>query len=132
MNRRRRNLIIVISPALIIPILLLAGNIYQIYIRKFILPCPVYTLFRIYCPGCGGTRAIYALLDGDFMLALRNNALYFSCFIMCLLFWLENLIALFGRDVKIIPRSGKFLLAASGIMLLYIILRNFIPFLAPI
>jgi hypothetical protein len=28
------------------------------------------------CPGCGGTRAVYALLHGDWRLALKDNALF--------------------------------------------------------
>lgn len=30
-------------------------------------PCVLYTFFGIYCPGCGGTRAIEYLLQGDFL-----------------------------------------------------------------
>lgn len=46
--------------------------LYQ-YILRNILP-PGYCLFDkylgIYCPGCGGTRALYALLHGHFLKAL--------------------------------------------------------------
>src|SRR5699024_8703616 len=37
-------------------------------------PCLVYHLTGLYCPGCGSSRAVHALLDGDLRLALRNNA----------------------------------------------------------
>lgn len=31
------------------------------------LPCVFYTCLGIYCPGCGGTRAVAALLRGRFL-----------------------------------------------------------------
>lgn len=34
---------------------------------KLILPCVVKSTLGIYCPGCGGTRAVSALLRGDFL-----------------------------------------------------------------
>lgn len=37
--------------------------------------CPVYAAFGLLCPGCGGTRALAALLHGQVGGALRWNAL---------------------------------------------------------
>jgi Protein of unknown function (DUF2752) len=37
--------------------------------------CPIYTAFHLQCPGCGGTRALSALLRGDLHVALRLNGL---------------------------------------------------------
>ena len=36
--------------------------------------CPSHIFFDIYCPFCGGTRAVGALLTGDLVGALRVNA----------------------------------------------------------
>ena len=36
--------------------------------------CALYQLTGIHCPGCGNTRAAYALLHGDVAEALRQNA----------------------------------------------------------
>src|ERR1700689_2632743 len=37
--------------------------------------CQFHRLTGLNCPGCGATRAMYALLHGNFALALRDNAL---------------------------------------------------------
>lgn len=131
MIKRRKNIIIALLPLALIPLIFAAAALYS-RIRGLILPCPILSFLHIYCPGCGGTRAVYAVLEGDFIRALRCNALYFGVFVICILYWHENVFAAFGIDVKIIPRSRLFLITASGIAIAYIILRNFIPFLAPI
>ncbi|MBE9608422.1 DUF2752 domain-containing protein [Chitinilyticum piscinae] len=45
----------------------------EIYGGPF-LPCIFYELTGFYCPGCGATRAVYALLHLDPARALRKNA----------------------------------------------------------
>lgn len=37
--------------------------------------CPIHALTGFYCPGCGITRAVRALLNGDLPLAFHNNSL---------------------------------------------------------
>ncbi len=37
-------------------------------------PCTFHKLTGLYCPGCGGQRALHALLHGRIMEALRLNA----------------------------------------------------------
>jgi hypothetical protein len=38
-------------------------------------PCLFHLLTHLYCPGCGVTRALHALVHGDIALAFRMNAM---------------------------------------------------------
>lgn len=42
---------------------------------RFYPRCPIYETLHVECPGCGGTRALYALLHGRLADALHFNAL---------------------------------------------------------
>lgn len=37
--------------------------------------CPSYALFGVYCPGCGGMRAVHNLTDGNIIDSLHSNLL---------------------------------------------------------
>jgi hypothetical protein len=44
--------------------------------HNFYPVCQFHRLTGLNCPGCGGTRAAYALLHGEVATALRDNALF--------------------------------------------------------
>ena len=44
--------------------------------HRFYPVCLFHELTGWNCPGCGGTRAVYALLHGNFALAVKDNALF--------------------------------------------------------
>jgi hypothetical protein len=44
--------------------------------HAFFPVCQFHRLTGLNCPGCGMTRALYALLHGDLLTALRDNALF--------------------------------------------------------
>lgn len=44
--------------------------------RHLFPPCLFHALTQLYCPGCGATRAVLALLQLDFIRAVRMNALF--------------------------------------------------------
>lgn len=62
-------------------IFLLTGSIGIFLYLSMIAPgldgyiCVVYRMFGIYCPGCGGTRAVNAILTGHFLQALWYHPL---------------------------------------------------------
>jgi len=128
---RCKNLIIAILPLILIPTLYLAAYIYHKYIQIYILPCPIKMFLNINCPGCGCTRCIYSLLNGNLIKALKYNAAAVFLVILAFLRWIEKIFSLFGKAIKLIPRSNAFTYIASGTAVAYFILRNLIPEIAP-
>lgn len=55
---------------------------------KWMPRCLFHTLTGLYCPGCGATRSLHALLHGHVAAALRWNVLAIPLLILlCLLLW---------------------------------------------
>lgn len=60
-------------------VLVLSATLLAVLYRAFGIgiPCLIHETTGLYCPGCGGIRAMDALLSLDFYQALRYNALIF-------------------------------------------------------
>lgn len=56
-------------------VLLAAGVLFAALLLVGLPECPLYRLTGLYCAGCGGTRAIRALLHGDVAACFRQNPL---------------------------------------------------------
>lgn len=118
-------------PFIAVPLLYFSAKFILNYIT--LPPCIYYTTAHIYCPGCGFTRSLEALLRGDILLSLRQNLLLIICIILAALYYIIFLLKAFS--VKI---NSKFLLtarilwAALIFTAVFTIIRNFIPALAPI
>lgn len=88
--------------------------------------CMFHELFHLYCPGCGGTRAIDALLRGDFL----HSFLYHPMVIYIVLTFVYYYIAagytfLIKRNGKIYYKIPIWVLMVAAILLIgYFVLRN--------
>lgn len=72
-EKKKRTLIVIIlfiSAILFLLIYKRINNTYHIGI-----PCIFHRITKLYCPGCGMTRAIFALLNLNLKQAVRNNIL---------------------------------------------------------
>ncbi|MGN1317752.1 MAG: DUF2752 domain-containing protein [Lachnospirales bacterium] len=117
-----RKILISLIPILIALIIFVKININEIV--ALIPKCPYYSLFHIYCPGCGSTRAVMSLLKGDFILSLRCNPAIIIGIIIISIIYLE---LIFNK--KILSKNKIFWIVFSIILILFYILRNFIPIL---
>jgi hypothetical protein len=95
--------------------------------------CAFHQLTGLNCPGCGATRALYALLHGNLSLALKDNALF-----------IITGAALAGRGASFAAKqflrqsagqliSPKMLCVFLAVAALFSVLRNFptFSFLSP-
>lgn len=93
------------------------------------LKCLFNELTGLFCPGCGITRMIIAILKLDFYQAFRYNPLIFMLLIFFIIYFIYSLI----RYKKIKPLKNKISIVLLIITLLFGVLRNieFFDFLAP-
>lgn len=52
--------------------------------------CLIYNIFKIPCPGCGMTRALFALLNGNILESLRYNFLFAIVLLFYIIFIIWN------------------------------------------
>jgi hypothetical protein len=95
---------------------------------RFYPRCPVFFWLHIYCPGCGGTRALAALLHGKLNEALHWNAMVvlffpFAAVFLALTYWRAMRTSTFLWPT--IPNS---LLKVSLVLIaIFTVARNFAP-----
>lgn len=100
---------------------------------NFTLPgCITNVVLGIYCPGCGMTRSVIALVHGDVFLSIRQNAFAVFAVILFAVFYIEFALRALGFNVRFPIHSEKLLYVILIIAGIYCVLRNFIPWLMPV
>ncbi|NLU25269.1 MAG: DUF2752 domain-containing protein [Clostridiales bacterium] len=117
---RKESLDRLLCPALLLTLLLfgLGALIYTRYFSHIpIARCFFFESWGIYCPGCGATRALLYLLQGQVLLSLRCNAGVFYFLVGTVVYLLSHGLArLTGRRWGI-PFRTRYLLIGFGILL---------------
>lgn len=91
--------------------------------------CPLHAMTGLWCPLCGCTRAVHALVHADLSTAMRDNALFVAVLPLLVLLWWRWWQA--PSAVRPLPRPLFW--AATALVLAFGVLRNLPPghWLAP-
>jgi hypothetical protein len=119
--------LVVVKP---IAILLAVGFIYAI-IRNFLgfgIPCPVYSIFHIYCPGCGITRMFLHLFKFHFYEAFSSNCVIFCMLPVAFVMYVRHCYIYIRYGKKSLSKLENILLwTAVAILIIFMVVRNIFP-----
>ena len=128
-NRTISKIATILLPVAAIILYLIKDSILALV--PFLPSCYFNSLFHLYCPSCGNTRSVTALLQGDLLKSLRFNIVPILMFLLLLLAYIEIAAYSFGKKIKVVPRKLSFYLVLIALLVFYWVIRNFIPYLTP-
>ena len=86
-------------------------------------------LLGIYCPGCGGTRALKAFLEGQFLVSLKYHPLVGYVFLLTFLFFGSFLLQLVTKGkIKRLRLRPIYLYLGLVITVANCLIRNYLRF----
>jgi Protein of unknown function (DUF2752) len=92
------------------------------------IPCIFNVTTGLHCAGCGTTRAIYSLLQGNISEAARNNLLLFIWGPYCIYLLFRKILSEFFNKSYTVWQPGKKIThVLIAILIIYTVLRN-LPF----
>ena len=92
--------------------------------HSFYPVCWFHAVTGLNCPGCGMTRALYALLHGELRLALKDNALLVLTPVV-LAIWSGRSVFLRWQNRPVtFSLPPKFLWAGLGVIFAFAVIRN--------
>lgn len=120
---KNKQYIFLIIVVIIMAILLIHG--------KIAIACVFYEITGLYCPGCGITRSILSLIDGNIYQAFRYNPIIFIDIPLIMITSIIDFIYKDNKKVKKVTNAIYIMLLI--ITLVFGVLRNipYFSFLAP-
>jgi hypothetical protein len=128
-NNKRNQIITIALPMMGIIILLMKEHILALI--PYIPACFLYSRLHLYCPACGNTRSITALLHGDLITSLQYNITPILVLLLAVAAYLEFALTSFGKPINLLPRRLWFYLILIALLVVYYLSRNLSPTLAP-
>lgn len=102
---------------------------------NFSIPCIFHEITGYYCPGCGITRCLFSLLEGNIYKAFMYNQLVFILLPFLILYMIYNIyIYIFNKENKVIKKiPNSIFIILLCIVIVFGILRNLncFPYLRP-
>lgn len=89
-----------------------------------VVTCPLHDLLHLYCPFCGGSRAVLSLFRLDFLTAIRVNPAVLVSLPVVLVFYVRALIAFFRGDVFAFRIPRGWTVALLVLFVGFFLLRN--------
>ncbi len=86
--------------------------------------CLFHALTGLNCPGCGMTRALYALLRGNFLLALKDNALFVASLAALAVWSARFILRKLKNQTAEFKLSPKFLWMFLVVAIVFAAIRN--------
>lgn len=91
------------------------------------MPCLFQDLTGLYCPGCGGTRAVKALLKGDLLLSVLYHPIVIYLIFVAVLFAISYLIYRKTKNPKFrLYFDNKYAYIGIGIIVVNFVVKNYL------
>ena len=90
--------------------------------------CPLYAATGLYCPGCGGTRAVYDLSHGDVAGAFAMHPLLVLLIPLVITLWVRWAARAGGVRLREWPFPMWLAYALPAVLVAFTVLRNVGPF----
>lgn len=130
MTKQQKIIIAVIAPVAVVLVFVFRDFIMSL--APLLGKCIFHAVTGLWCPGCGNTRSVNAMLHGNIPLAVRNNISLPFIAVLLLALYIELIFDIFGKQIKILTRKAWVWWTVLVLFGVYFIVRNFIPAIAPV
>lgn len=95
---------------------------------NFLRPCMLHAVTGLYCPGCGGTRAVHAFLEGDILRSIRYHPFVPYVGIICIWFMASQTVERLSKGkIRIAMHFREiYMWIALGIIFVNFLIKNLV------